>query len=330
MSGTNFQIGSNRMQQSQHSKSVSRSGTANLATYPLLTYSCSGSRFPAKLPRSSRSASTAGVWVRSSRGSHRYPLVLRVYQFSMTTVLLSRFPPLPVRVGDCKASSSHSDSPTTGSANPPSAHRGVGDSIKEARETYLRDVSDQVNKLPRSKNAPSIRSRPSSFRTRQRDLKTQIRCGRPRHPEETIPATLLHPVFGQFLDDSQTHVMTKEDNDFIEELANVMSDVYDSEPERVAKVHNVFKSHDINFNLSERVVGTDYVIDGAMSVAGHRYVIAEFKNEAAACSSEPYMQCTAYYLESTKKQALQMTTSPLPCFILVLFGQFFTVITLTS
>ncbi|KAF8833879.1 hypothetical protein BDN67DRAFT_916066, partial [Paxillus ammoniavirescens] len=149
-----------------------------------------------------------------------------------------------------------------------------------------------------------------------------IRCGRPRHPEETIPATLLHPVFGQFLDDSQTHVMTKEDNDFIEELANVMSDVYDTEQERVTKVYNVFRSHDINFNLGERVDGTDYVIDGAMSLDGHRYVIADFKNEVAASSSEPYMECAAYYLESTKKQALKMTASPLPCFLLVIFGPF--------
>ncbi|KIK92005.1 hypothetical protein PAXRUDRAFT_148231, partial [Paxillus rubicundulus Ve08.2h10] len=41
-------------------------------------------------------------------------------------------------------------------------------------------------------------------------------CDRPCDSEETVPVTLLHPVFGKFLDDCQTYEITAKDNATIE------------------------------------------------------------------------------------------------------------------
>ena len=94
-----------------------------------------------------------------------------------------------------------------------------GDPIKVARNEFLKGCPPK---------APSDASHPS-FHESQRNSTTQIRCGRPCDPEETIPATLLHPVFGQFLNDCKTHSITAEDNVFVGKFANAMSDVYVNE-----------------------------------------------------------------------------------------------------
>ena len=186
-----------------------------------------------------------------------------------------------------------------------------GDPIKVARSEFLKG---------RPSKAPSDSSHPSSFRGWQRNPTTQIRCSRPRDPEETIPATLLHPAFGQFLDDCKTHSITEEDNAFIGKFANAMSEVYDNEEERVDKVNAVLASYGIGLRITTKKGTQDYQVHGDLSVGEYRYVIAEFKNEAAASVSEPYMQAAAYYLEQTRTQVLESTGSPLPCFLLVLFG----------
>jgi hypothetical protein len=193
-----------------------------------------------------------------------------------------------------------------------------------ARESFLADIDHYSKKSNRSQS-PSNSSHPSSFRERQRDKKLQIACGRPRNIEETIPATLLHPVFGEFIDDCRNHTITEEDNNLADELANVMSALYDHENKRVDEVSEVLVRYRLGFHLNGKVQGTAYVMDADLSIDLHNnrhpFVIAEFKNEAATSSSEPYMQALAYYLESTRASAPRMSGSALPCFLLVIFGQ---------
>ncbi|KAF9220631.1 hypothetical protein BS17DRAFT_848507, partial [Gyrodon lividus] len=160
--------------------------------------------------------------------------------------------------------------------------------------------------------SPSSGSHFSSFRERQGNEKLQIPCGCPRDLEETIPTTLLHPVFGQFIDDCRTHTITEEDNNLVKESANVMSALYETEDKRVDAVRKVH--------------GTPYVTDADMSVDIHDdrrpYVIARFKNEAATSSSEPYVQAIAYYLQLTRASASRMLGSALPYFLFILFGPY--------
>ncbi|KAG2335614.1 hypothetical protein BDR05DRAFT_971585 [Suillus weaverae] len=221
------------------------------------------------------------------------------------------------------------------STNPPRRVNRViegEDPIKVARDTFLTNFDDHFKKKKKSQSgskrshSPSNDSQPSSFRERQRDEKLQIACGRPRDLEEAIPATLLHPVFGQFIDDCQTHTITEEDNNLVDELANVMSALYGAENKRLDAVSEVFAEYRLGFRLNGKVQGTAYVTDADMSVEvnnnRHPYVIAEFKNEAANSSSEPYMQAVAYYLESTRTFASRMSGSALPCFLFILFGPY--------
>ncbi|KAG1820773.1 hypothetical protein EV424DRAFT_1347033 [Suillus variegatus] len=131
---------------------------------------------------------------------------------------------------------------------------------------------------------PSNALHPSSFHERQLDEKLQIACGCPRDLDETILATLLHPAFRQFIDDSQTHLTTEDDNNLVHKLTNVMLAFYENE--------------------RNKVQGMAYVMDADMSVNIHNhchpFVIAEFKNKATTSTSEPYIQALLYYLESTR------------------------------
>lgn len=206
----------------------------------------------------------------------------------------------------------------------PSGHSTGGhdtDPIAVARGSFLNDRPQ--------KESPSKGSRPSSFRDMQTNQKTRMACGRPRDAEDTIPATLLHPVFGEFIDDCHaTLTMTESDNTFVGSLADAMSALYVEEKDRVEKVIQVFKRAQIEFDTGNKVTGTSFVIDADIRVPlsdshHHPYVIAEFKNEAAASGSEPYMQAAAYYLESTRGYAADMSGSALPCFLLILFGQYY-------
>ncbi|KAG1790112.1 uncharacterized protein HD556DRAFT_1242869 [Suillus plorans] len=221
-----------------------------------------------------------------------------------------------------------------GSTNPPLRVNRViegEDPIKLARESFLANMDDYSRKqksrsTSKRSPSPSNASNPSSFRERQQDEKLRIACGRPREVEEAIPATLLHPVFGQFIDDSRTHTITEDDNNLVDELANAMSALHDTEKKRVETVSEVLSRYKLGFRLNSKVQGTAYFTDAEMSVEvqnyRHSFVIAEFKNEAAVSSSEPYMQALSYYLESTRVSAPRMSGSALPCFLLILFGPY--------
>ncbi|KAF8550759.1 hypothetical protein OG21DRAFT_1419186, partial [Imleria badia] len=147
-------------------------------------------------------------------------------------------------------------------------------------------------------------------------------CLSPRDLEETIPVALLHPVFGQFLDDCETHSITAEDNAFTEWLANVSSDFYDNAEQRADEVNAVLASYDIGLCVTTHK-GTEpegHQVNGHLSVGEYPCVIAQFRERMVASVSEPYMQTPACYLERTRMQALENTGSPLPCFLLAFFG----------
>src|ERR1700751_5047072 len=58
-----------------------------------------------------------------------------------------------------------------------------------------------------------------------------------------------------------------------------------------------------------------------MQHKGDRYGLAEVKNEIGSKGAEPNAQATAYYLESTRRRAVDCPKSPLPCFLLYIFGE---------
>ncbi|KAG2061011.1 hypothetical protein BDR06DRAFT_979255 [Suillus hirtellus] len=157
-------------------------------------------------------------------------------------------------------------------------------------------------------------------------LITSIPCGHPCELKEAIPATLLHPVFGQFINDSKTHTIMENDNNLVYELANAMSAIYENKTQQVEKVSQVLSRYNLGIRLTSKVQGTSYLMDADMYLEVqnnlHCFVIAEFKNKEATSSSEPYMQALLYYLESMRVSTPRMSGFALPCFLLIIFGPY--------
>ncbi|KAI6035738.1 hypothetical protein EDC04DRAFT_3033829 [Pisolithus marmoratus] len=204
--------------------------------------------------------------------------------------------------------------PQQGAKVPPSSRPFTvdGDMVQEACETYLRASSTEK---------PSTTAIPSSFFDRQKNDCKAIPCGRPRKYKDRVPTVLLHPVFGQFIEDTKEIEVSAEDNKLVVELADAMSDLYKNKSERIDNVGKVLVTFDIHFSITI-IKRTGYETDGDMAVKDYCYVITEFKNEAGNTSGEPYFQSIGYYLESTRKEAVTVPSSPLPCFLLSFFGPY--------
>ncbi|KAI9455962.1 hypothetical protein HD554DRAFT_2030686 [Boletus coccyginus] len=197
---------------------------------------------------------------------------------------------------------------------PPSVHRPIMnvDPIIAARAAFLSFAT---------KDKPSSTGAPSSFRKRQLDSRRckSIPCGRPKEYEDTIPVTLLHTIFRDFIYDCQNIEVTLEDESFAQSLAIAMSALYQNESERVGAVGKEFQGYGIHLTVPEaKAIG--YVMDAYMSFKEHHYVIAEFKNETGNTSAEPHFQAIGYYLEATRNSALKFGRSPLPCLLLTIHG----------
>ncbi|KIK78612.1 hypothetical protein PAXRUDRAFT_16777 [Paxillus rubicundulus Ve08.2h10] len=169
--------------------------------------------------------------------------------------------------------------------------------------------------------APSEFGRHLAFSKEQKRSDLAIHCNRPPSAAEVVPATLLHPVFGQFLDDCETHEITKEDSSLTRELSAAMSTFYSDEASRAQAVRDVFAKGGIRFSSTE-IEGTEYITDGDISLDGYRFFIAEFKNEVGCTGAEPYAQASLHYLEATRRYAATMGHSALPCFIVLAFGPY--------
>ena len=168
--------------------------------------------------------------------------------------------------------------------------------------------------------APSSAGKARTFSMRQKEDSQVIYYNRPYTAEAMIPPTLLHPVFGQFLDDCDTLEITPEDNSLALRLHITMSGFCHNENERAKIVRDEFSNFGLHFVVSE--IGNQFETDGDMHVKEHRYAITEIKNEVCSTGAEPYVQASLYYLESTRKFAGKMKRSSLPCMILLVVGLF--------
>ena len=129
---------------------------------------------------------------------------------------------------------------------------------------------------------------------------------------------LLHPVFGQFVEDCRTIDLTPVDYKMADRLADVMSVVYPGKPLKTAVVA-LLEDYGIHL-LTDTKINDSYLVDGHMCASGQYYVIVEIKNETGSSNSEAFCQAVSYYLEATRRTALTYFGSVLPCFLLVLYG----------
>ncbi|KAI6006359.1 hypothetical protein EDC04DRAFT_2583109 [Pisolithus marmoratus] len=184
------------------------------------------------------------------------------------------------------------------------------DRVRRARKAFL---------AKRPPQSPSENAAPSSFYQDQLDLGKCIPCGRPFHIQETIPPSLLHPVFGQFLDDCQNMEVTREEGRIICHLVNTFSEVYKNETARKEAIFDILKQYGIY--LKPAKFGK-YEVDANSSIREKYYLIAEIKNEMSATNSDAFLQAVLYYMEATRQSAVEQPGSVLPCLLLILVGPY--------
>jgi hypothetical protein len=87
--------------------------------------------------------------------------------------------------------------------------------------------------------APSALGFPSDFCEFQEKQNQKIVWSRPRTADATIPVTLLHPIFRQFIDNCKNHQPMQEDNKLVLELMGTMSNFFPDENARAGRhVHD--------------------------------------------------------------------------------------------
>jgi len=131
-----------------------------------------------------------------------------------------------------------------------------------------------------------------------------------------IPSTLLHPIFGEFIDDCDHHETTETDNALALSLSVEMTG-YLSKEIRVATFQDVLQRHGIHMS-STTIDNTAFTTDGDMQLNGYRYVILEVKNEKGSVSSQAF----SYYTHSIIPFTRDNHTFRFPCLLITLFGKF--------
>jgi hypothetical protein len=95
-----------------------------------------------------------------------------------------------------------------------------------------------------------------------------------------------------------------------------MADFHEDELARAAAICEVLTRNGIPL-VTTTIEGTAYTTDGDLQHNRHRYLIAALKDRAV----DPSAQAAMYYLESTRKLALECPKSSLPCLLLYTFGR---------
>ncbi|KAG1792983.1 uncharacterized protein HD556DRAFT_1527757 [Suillus plorans] len=129
-----------------------------------------------------------------------------------------------------------------------------------------------------SQEPPPIYGQPSEFKGIQKNPDQFVHWDRPPENAHTIPCTLLHPIFGTFMDDCENIEPTPDDNKLAMTLSVVMSGFFTDEKARAYKFREVLQEHGINITATT-ISGTVYVTDGDIQYKGFRYAIAKVKNE---------------------------------------------------
>jgi hypothetical protein len=169
-----------------------------------------------------------------------------------------------------------------------------------------------------SKKPPSLQGQPIEFAKAQN--KQTFYFNRPPAAATITPLPLLHPVFGQFVDDCESYVPTREDNNLVYDLSLAMSGFFSDEEARMSKFRKVMDKHGFDLAAS-KLEGTHYQSDGDIRIRGFCVLVVEGKLEIGSKGAEPLFQGAQYYLEFVREKAGEGIHT-LPCFILYVFGEY--------
>lgn len=183
--------------------------------------------------------------------------------------------------------------------------------LRQRREIVLRE---------RKKNSPSLQARPSTFLQTQED-DSYFACNRPPHREHHVPLILLHPVFGEFIDNCKNMTPTARDHKYAKEIKESMCEIYTREGSRRSRATQILNDYGIHFQ-DGTIGSTEYRTDGHTLSKNHPRLIVEVKNELSSGAAEPNFQALAYYDHFCYEMRLfEDASSCLPCFIIVIAGK---------
>ena len=142
-----------------------------------------------------------------------------------------------------------------------------------------------------------------------------------RPPNHTVlPLALLHPIFAEFVADVELHEPTPEDNAFVLELRQTMSEPWEDERTQAQMFRGALaKYYDIQLYAAE-VGSTRRTTDGHAVVGEYMYVVFEIKSWNG--KGDPELQASFYALGSYR-QIISSKKDPfdvLPCLIVYCTG----------
>ena len=167
---------------------------------------------------------------------------------------------------------------------------------------------------------PSQQAQPAEFKELQKDDICFYGCNRPPGREAGLPLTLLHPVFGKFVDDASAITPTRDDYAIAYQLRNDMCDFYSNEAERRHKICSALQDYGIPINPGT-IGGSEHKTDGHV-FKNWPMLILELKNEIGSKGAEPSLQALLYYRTFCDEYDLWDNYSTChPCFITYLAGE---------
>jgi len=110
--------------------------------------------------------------------------------------------------------------PSRSSGPPPSAYNFLvlcTDQISQDREKFCSE---------RKSDAPSNGGKPQNFLPGQSEPDQRIPCNRPYGCPTALPLSLLHPIFGEFVDDAENYVPTPDDVPSFLAFVVAMANIY--------------------------------------------------------------------------------------------------------
>lgn len=202
--------------------------------------------------------------------------------------------------------------PADGSRN----HLQLSHSSLLYRTQQLR--SEYSRKFPQE--PPSSQGKPCKFELIQENPDLAVRWNRPPSVADAIPSTLLHPVFGAFMDDCENIEPTPDDNELVMALSVAMSGFFGGGAERACRFREVLQEHDIDLSPI-RINGATYNTDGDQQYKYFRHAIAQVTNEIGSTEAELHMQALSCYIHSTNSFAKDNPAFRFPSIVITLFGE---------
>jgi hypothetical protein len=146
-----------------------------------------------------------------------------------------------------------------------------------------------------------------------------IACGWPLDQEGNVPLTLLHPVFGQFVNDCQKTRLMAADYNIAKVLREKMCAFYSNEGECLKEICKALQEYGIAVHPGP-IAETKQKTDGHICTCDGSILIIELKNEIGWKGAEPSLQLALYFWVFCHELGLFGDDSHHPRFVIFVVG----------